>query len=296
MPFPLIYQSLSIPRGGAASKPSKAPARRSQSTPQSPATSSNTGNHHRDRIRAASLSLITLAVFLLAYTQRQVWLPLLNKQRIQQFTLDKLHQLQPDDPSKDWQALLMYATGMAIWEFAGLSTIPVETAAAMVFGWKAALASGSGKLMGAMIAFVLGRSILKNWVQTKLADNTVFALLNESEHSHPEILTAFLMKFSCFPEFVKNFGSSVLSIPFVLFVLATFVHGGMFTLLWTWLGVDASLHLEQPDLPTDRGLQVAMVLAGIVGVVLSPLGMAWWIRDLKRLQAAKKKTSNKRKK
>jgi hypothetical protein len=32
------------------------------------------------------------------------------------------------------------------------------------------------------------------------------------------------------------------------------------------------------------GMQVALLVAGAMGLILSPALMAWWIRDLRRLQ------------
>lgn len=243
----------------------------------------------------------------LAVAYRSVWIPLLDKQRIQEGTLNFLRQLQPSDPSASrFQPLLLYASGMAIWELAGLSTIPVETAAGMVFGWEAALYSLLGKFTGAVVAFTMGRTLLAKHVTQMLQRNELFQLVNaappshrgtgsgnsgmDNTHPHPPLLTAFLMKFSCFPEIVKNFGSSLLPViaPWMFF-LATLIHGGSFTLLWTWLGVDTAKQLEQAAAATatrtSGSLQGALLIAGIVGVIITPLVMAWWIRDLKRLQA-----------
>jgi hypothetical protein len=122
------------------------------------------------------------------------------------------------------------------------------------------------------------------------------------------------MKFSCFPEAVKNFGSGSL-LPVMkmwMFVAATVVHhGGSYTALWTWLGVDTAQRLQYSGssasnssssisvnlgsvtsnnmpmlpimpMPANVPLNVALVVAGVSGVVVSPLLMAWWLRTLKR--------------
>jgi hypothetical protein len=34
----------------------------------------------------------------------------------------------------------------------------------------------------------------------------------------------------------------------------------------------------------SAGMQVALLVAGAMGLILSPALMAWWIRDLRRLQ------------
>jgi Cu/Ag efflux pump CusA len=35
-------------------------------------------------------------------------------------------------------------------------------------------------------------------------------------------------------------------------------------------------------LPANMPLNVTLVIAGVIGVVVSPLLMAWWLRTLKR--------------
>jgi len=251
--------------------------------------------------RNLSLLVGTVAVLGFVYRYRDF---LLNKERVQEEALQLLSKLKGDDEEDPFRSLATYASGMAAWEFFGLSTIPVETAAGMVFGWQAAPASFAGKLLGALSSFVVGRVLLAERARSKLQNNELFQQLLREERalerkaigdppirwqSHP-ITTAFLMKFSCFPELVKNIGSSLLSaVSIPTFVLATLVHGGMFTVLWTWWGVETAARLQDTDYPASQALRAALVCAAFLGVVISPLLMAWWIRDLKRQDDAKRK-------
>jgi uncharacterized membrane protein YdjX (TVP38/TMEM64 family) len=150
------------------------------------------------------------------------------------------------------------------------------------FGWQGCLLSGGGKLLGAVIAFLLGRyGPLATWVQQKLKSNSFLQLIEESTGSNPLKVT-FLVKLSCFPETIKNYGSAILfPIKLWMFTLATIIHGGTFSALWTYLGVDAAKRLADPSLPSDPRLQLLLVLAMINGVIVSPLAMAYWIRGLK---------------
>lgn len=253
----------------------------------------------RQRRRAIVVwTVLSTALLMVAYRERALWTPFMNKDAIQARTLSLLGSLQPAEGSGTsgmLRALALYALGMAAWEMAGLSTIPVETAAGMVFGFaQGATASFCGKLLGATLAFVAGRTILAGRISTHKAfrENVVFQLLNNNDKTvegedppvrHPPLLTAFFMKFSCFPELVKNLGSSLIPViqPW-MFVVVTTLHGGFFTLVWTWLGVDSAARMRQASLAVDRPLQATLVLAMIVGCVLTPISMAWWIRDLKR--------------
>ena len=68
--------------------------------------------------------------------------------------------------------LVTYALSMWLWEITVGITTPIETAAGMAFGWtKGILASGVGKIGGAVTAFLIGRFILFDYVHTKLQDN-----------------------------------------------------------------------------------------------------------------------------
>lgn len=178
--------------------------------------------------------------------------------------------------------IFTYMLGMALWESVGISTIPVETAAGMVFGWSAILASTMGKLMGASLAFAMGRGFLSNAVQDTFGENETLLLVQHAVKEHP-IRTAFLMKYSCFPETIKNYGSSLFTeIHYWMFALATVVHGTPFTCVWTWLGMDSAKRLLE-TLPVDQALQVTLGVTMFIGVVITPMVMAWWIRDMKRM-------------
>jgi len=238
-------------------------------------------------------SLTALGVY--AYSTRESWSPLLlDKKKLQQAAVDILEGLRPADPNdatQRYRAYALYASGMTTWEMLGLSTIPVETAAGMVFGWPAAVASATGKLMGASLAFWFGRSVLQKVVLRQFADNAMLQLLreNSAERHHP-LLSALMMKFSCFPETIKNYGTAAFlpSVNFITFFGATFFHGVMFTLLWTWLGVETSQQLEA-EAANSLGLQIALGAMLVMGFVVSPVSMAWWIRDLRKADEPKPK-------
>jgi uncharacterized membrane protein YdjX (TVP38/TMEM64 family) len=241
-----------------------------------------TGQVSTKRVLFASLSMASIVVL---YNTRTVWLPFFNKERIQTSTIQLLERFRQGNEKR---ALLQYAGGMACWEMIGLSTIPVETAAGMVFGWKGAVASGIGKLAGALAAFLVAQVFLQERLRLQLSSNPIFALLLESNQddssastSRSPWQTSFCLKFSCVPELVKNCGSAVLNIPWWIFLTVTIVHGWSFTALWTWMGVDAARQL-QATAGQNLPLQISVGIAMLIGIVGSPLLMAWWIRDLRR--------------
>jgi uncharacterized membrane protein YdjX (TVP38/TMEM64 family) len=259
------------------------------------ATAEAIATHHQQRTlsqKVLSYTLLSGVVGYVAFQHRAVWLPLLDKERIQQTTLDLLQSVQPPpDASRtaQWLSYAQYVVGMALWECIGLSTIPVETAAAMVWGWPGGALSCGGKLLGASLAFGLGRTLLAQRIRQRVRQgNSALALLLSSHADgtvplHPPLVTAFYMKFSCFPEGIKNFGSACIpSLRYWMFLLVTLLHGGFFSGIWTWLGVDAAARLRDATLPTSGSLQAALAVALLIGVVLTPLLMASWLRDLQR--------------
>ena len=244
-------------------------------------TTMNSRQNNPKTVRWVLSSVAAVLLSVSAYSNRETLLPLLDKHYIQERALSILRDLEQRPGS-----LYLYVFGMAAWELLGLSTIPVETAAAMVFGGKRGfLASGGGKLLGAATAFAVGRFALSHTVHAKLNENAVWKTLNKSTTIHSPLKVALLMKFSCFPELIKNFGSSCLEeISFATYLAATAFHGLMFTAVWTFLGVDTAQRLAAaPELlPINYALQASLLLAAVAGLVVSPLLMAWWIRDMKR--------------
>lgn len=261
----------------AARAPSTAPspltAKQSKTTTTTTTPSNVTKRLSKPKI--VTLTALVVSVSYLVYSHRQ---QLFDKHFLQDKTLELLQ-----GANDNQFGIVYYILGMAAWETIGLSTIPVETAAGIAFGLKRAIvASLTGKLLGATIAFGLGRYVLQHWVRRQLATNDNFQLI-EASVAHKPLGTAILLKYSCFPEFVKNFGAALLQpIPFWGFLVATTIHGGPFTCLWSWLGDDTARRLQSPDLPANRALQTTLVVAMAVGLVLSPAAMAFWIQDLRK--------------
>ena len=227
-----------------------------------------------------SSAALVVTASVVAYGSREVLRPILDKQYILEHTLTLLRRLDEGHPS--WNVSIFYISAiMAVWEFLGLTTIPMEVAAGMVFGWRrGAVASGAGKILGAFGAFWVGRNFLSGFVRTKLSQNPVWVTIDQSIQGRSPLMVACLMKVSCFPKLIKNVGSSCLEMPFAAFAVLTCGHGAMYTAVWTWLGADAAKRLKVPGMPANILLQVTLVVTALVGFVGSPLLMAWWIRDM----------------
>lgn len=233
--------------------------------------------------RQALTAAATVATVLVAYHYRHAWTPFLDKQVIQDKTLSILQHLKSDDDTNAWLPLLLYSAGLTAWEFLGLSTIPIETAAGHVFGFEmAVIASFAGKLAGASMCYALGQqmvpveSLRRNKYFSRLLDSSTSNSASEQKH-HP-FWTALLLKFSVFPEAIKNVGSAALGVSFAHFCLATLLQGGTFTVLWSHLGSHGS---------NSAWARPILASCVVIGFVLSPLNLAWWMRSLQRKGGAK---------
>ena len=251
--------------------------------------SSSSSWQQSENVKNFCLVLTSTAALYGLFHTRSTWMSLFNKEKLQSSVVESLENLNsfPYVYSRS-----LYTLFMAIWECLGMSTIPVETAAGMVFGWSGFYYSGLGKLLGASLAFGLGRGALSSFVETKLSSNEFLGLVQTSTQDNP-LLVVILMKLSCFPETVKNFGSSILKpIQWWMFLLGTSVHGLTFTALWTYLGVDTAAKLKDTEglLPPDQRLKLLLTMALINGAVVSPLSMYYWIRTLKQKQKEAKGT------
>eukprot|EP00978_Attheya_sp_CCMP212_P013845 scaffold34928_cov54-Attheya_sp.AAC.1 len=226
------------------------------------------------------------AAVLLSYfgwEYRATFATLFNKEKFKAWLLVTLR----DINEMGLKGLVIYAVVFAFWEFGGFPTVPVETVAGMSFGIKhGIIASGAGKLAGAFLAYTLGRGLLNEPVRSRFADNEVLSLIDHSVEAKP-FRIALLMKYSSFPEVIKNFGLAIMPpIKPWMFLLATMIHGLPFTALWTFLGHDSASRLRAAEvglsLPANGLLQGLVVGVGVFGVIISPTLVGLWIRDMRR--------------
>jgi uncharacterized membrane protein YdjX (TVP38/TMEM64 family) len=182
----------------------------------------------------------------------------------------------------------MYTLGFILWETCGLPTSVVETAAGMAFGFqRGLLGSFVGKTLGSILAFQLGRTLCQSFVEQTLRQNETLELINAGVARHP-MRSALIVRYSVFPQLIKNYGLSVtrpVSLP--MFILAIFIHGLPFSILWAALGHDSSLRLRAEEgggetLDVNWLLNGCLVFVTVFGFVVSPVVTGWWLADLKR--------------
>jgi len=167
-----------------------------------------------------------------------------------------------------------------------LPTSVVETAAGMAFGFKnGLLCSFIGKTFGSIVAFSLGRSLCHSFVKKQLQNNELLGLMEKSVARNP-IRSALVMRYSPFPQLIKNFGLSMMEpVTLSVFLAAIVVHGFPFSILWAALGDDSSMRLRADEMgetiDANWILNGTLVFVTVFGFVISPLITGWWISDLK---------------
>merc|ERR1712071_685432 len=135
------------------------------------------------------------------------------------------------------------------------------------------------------MAFYIGRILLYEKVKNAFAKNG-FALLEKSITKKP-IRSALFMRYSSFPQLVKNFGLAVLPLHPFIFAMAIFVHGVPYSLLWSFIGAETKNRLSipvsgaSPSSPS-RLYEKLLFFSGLFGIFGSPAIVAYWIRDMKK--------------
>mmetsp|Transcript_42238 Transcript_42238/g.128136 ORF Transcript_42238/g.128136 Transcript_42238/m.128136 type:complete len:336 (-) Transcript_42238:506-1513(-) len=166
--------------------------------------------------------------------------------------------------------LVIYSVFFALWEILVGITTPVETAAGMAFGVKRGIiASAIGKIGGAIIAYFIGHLLLQDFVKDKLEGNEMMELVQDSIRENP-VGVALIWRFSFLPEFVKNFGLSVLPIKPIHFMTAVFLHGFPFTCLWTFLGAETGALARGVVAEPSRALKILVSGVYVFGFFISP--------------------------
>lgn len=223
--------------------------------------------------QVAVLSSFTVVISALIYINRQS----IASFNFQEFLSEKLDILS----DLGTPGLVLYVLSLVIWEVTMGITTPVETAAGMAFGFKRGIvANAFGKISGAIIAFLLGRNILKDYVTSKLENNEYMDLVQHSIRQRP-LRVALIWRFSFLPEFVKNFGLAVLPIKTWQFVCAVLMHGLPFTVLWTFLGNEMGLVVKGVVSEPSRLLKMMISAVYIFGFFISPSLVGVWIKGLR---------------
>jgi len=177
--------------------------------------------------------------------------------------------------------IVMYIFAFMLWEITVGVTTPIETAAGMAFGLKhGIIANAIGKTSGAIIAFLLGKYVFKDFVEKKLEGNELMELVKDSIVKHP-VRVSLIWRFSFLPEQIKNFGLAVLPVKTWQFISAVLMHGFPFTLLWTFVGNEMGLIVRGVMDSPSRTLKVLISGVYVFGFFISPSMVGLWVKGLR---------------
>ncbi|MGB3535800.1 MAG: TVP38/TMEM64 family protein [Microcoleaceae cyanobacterium] len=146
--------------------------------------------------------------------------------------------------------------------FVGIPAIPITVAGGVFFGiiW-GTLLSVFGATVGAIAAFGLTRSYLRNWVQKKLADHQGLVKFNRAATNNPLKFVLFVRLAPVFPFNLSNFLFGLTPIGYKPYIVGTFFGIIPGTFAYTWLGVTGKQAIEQGD-------RLAIFLSLTVGIIL----------------------------
>jgi uncharacterized membrane protein YdjX (TVP38/TMEM64 family) len=139
----------------------------------------------------------------------------------------------PDTPGSD----AMAGVGLALWAVLLLPTSVFEVAVGYAFGFPRGLAiTWAGKTAGGIVAFLLGRSLLRDWATAVLQSHPVLRGI-QSVINHQVITVVFLVRAAYIPMAIKNYGLSMCpGVTLRTFVLASSLVNVPYSAMWAWWG------------------------------------------------------------
>lgn len=175
--------------------------------------------------------------------------------------------------------LLGAAVFMLLFALVGVSALPglpLTIAAGALFGtWKGLLIASFGTTLGATLAFVMARSLAREFVKRRLQDKKVFALVETWSAERGAVTVALTRLFPIFPYSFLNFALGLTALRFRTYIFWSglcMIPGHLFYVS----GADALLKgIETGEVPWKL-----VFLAGGVVVLLLAL-LPWARRSLK---------------
>lgn len=111
--------------------------------------------------------------------------------------------------------------------------------AGFVFGWAAGFGMATvGSVLGACAVFGLGRTLLRGWVERKMAGNPLMLAVDRVVSQKP-FRMVFLMRLTPVPTVLLNYACGVTRVRFWPYVLGTLLGNMPRTLMYTYLGSTA---------------------------------------------------------
>jgi len=248
-----------------------------------------TKTQSKNLTRILGTSFVTYAMYVIYDNRNSV--P--SKDEIQTYLLNVITKVQ----QKGRIGLLYYILGLAFCESIGITTGPIETTGGFVFGLQNGFfANAAGKLSGALTTYFVGRTYLSSKIQSKLktgqksrgnessqdettSSSKLINLVQKCIIEEP-FTTTIILRFSFFPQVVKNLILSVLEpVTWKLFLVATSIQALPYSLLFTVVGHDSARRLNNPSLPMNIFLNGCLLAITLYGIFGTPALVAYWYQE-----------------
>ena len=168
-----------------------------------------------------------------------------------------------------WLGIGAFAMLYVLITVLGLPALPLTLAAGVVYGpLGGTLLVSPASVLGASLAFLLGRTLLRGWVRTKIEGNAKFQALDQAVGSEGWRLVALLRLSPVFPFSLLNYGLGATGIGFGSYVLASWLAMLPGTFLYVSAGAAAG---AAAGLSAKQGVPSWMLYLGLAATVLVTL-------------------------
>eukprot|EP00937_MAST-01D_sp_MAST-1D-sp2_P003921 g3921.t1 len=136
-----------------------------------------------------------------------------------------------------WPAVAAYSVFMAVWIACCGPTTIMEVAPGAIFGfYPGAVASIAGKNLGNYLCFFVGRYAARDYVRRVMLGKYRVLRVIERLLERRGFAAVFMVRLCYLPMPIKNYGLSVLGVPFPQYAAAAFITGVPFAFMWVKLG------------------------------------------------------------
>ncbi|KAF4325099.1 hypothetical protein BBO99_00000537 [Phytophthora kernoviae] len=146
-----------------------------------------------------------------------------------------------------------------------------ELLAGYIFGfWLGLLLATTGKLVGSLLSFVIGRYLCRRRVHAYMARGHPALQGFQSLLRKRQVLVVFLTRVAFFPIAIKNYGLSVLDVQFPVYFAAALLTGLPFSAIWVYTGqaVESFTALLASPAASRHSTEMILLLVGAGSALL----------------------------
>eukprot|EP00667_Euglena_gracilis_P009145 EG_transcript_9280 len=174
---------------------------------------------------------------------------------------------------------------LVLWAVCLLPTSVFEVAVGYAFGFqRAVLITWAGKTAGGIVAFVLGRTLMRDSTSAMMQSHPLARALKVAI-TDKMLTVVFLVRAAYIPMAVKNYGLSICpGVSLLTFSTVSSLVNVPYSVMWAWWG--SELQAEQEDSPTALSVMhtATLVVALCASVLLVVLSFRWTTQLYARME------------